>query len=108
MNRPELLFLDEPTASLDPERAVAVRTILRRIADERRMTILITSHNMLEVEKVADRILFVATGRIAADATAAELRAQFGAEDLEEVYLKVAAGALDVSEADVAGLEFGP
>jgi ABC-2 type transport system ATP-binding protein len=108
VNRPELLFLDEPTASLDPERAVAVRTILRRIADERGMTILITSHNMLEVEKIADRILFVARGRIAADATAAELRARFGAEDLEEVYLKVAAGALDVSEADVAGLEFGP
>jgi len=108
VNRPELLFLDEPTASLDPERAIAVRTILRRIADERGMTILITSHNMLEVEKVADRILFVARGRIAADSTAAQLRAQFGAEDLEEVYLKVAAGALDVSEADVAGLEWGP
>ena len=46
VNRPELLFLDEPTASLDPERAVAVRTLLRRIADERGMTILITSHNM--------------------------------------------------------------
>jgi ABC-2 type transport system ATP-binding protein len=94
VNRPEVLFLDEPTASLDPERAVVVRSLLRRIADERAMTILITSHNMVEVEKLAERILFVANGRIVADATAAELRSQFGAEDLEEVYLKVAAGAL--------------
>jgi ABC-2 type transport system ATP-binding protein len=46
VNRPEVLFLDEPTASLDPERAVVVRALLRRIADERGMTILITSHNM--------------------------------------------------------------
>ena len=98
VNRPELLFLDEPTASLDPERAVVVRTLLRKIADDRHMTILITSHNMIEVERVADRILFVAGGRVAADATAPELRARFGAEDLEEVYLKVAAGALDWDE----------
>jgi ABC-2 type transport system ATP-binding protein len=101
VNRPELLFLDEPTASLDPERAVAVRTLLRRIADDRGMTILITSHNMTEVERLADRILFVANGRIAADSTAAELRERFGAEDLEEVYLKVAAGALDETSAEM-------
>jgi ABC-2 type transport system ATP-binding protein len=95
VNRPELLFLDEPTASLDPERAVAVRGLLRRVADERGMTILVTSHNMVEVERLADRILFVAGGRVVADATASELRQRFGAEDLEEVYLKVAAGALE-------------
>jgi ABC-2 type transport system ATP-binding protein len=98
VNRPELLFLDEPTASLDPERAVVVRKLLRKVADERGMTILITSHNMIEVERLADRILFVAGGRVAADATADELRARFGAEDLEEVYLKVAEGALGLDE----------
>jgi ABC-2 type transport system ATP-binding protein len=96
VNRPEVLFLDEPTASLDPERAVVVRSLLRRIADERGMTILITSHNMVEVERLAERILFVAHGRVVADATAQELRDRFEAEDLEEVYLKVAAGALDL------------
>jgi ABC-2 type transport system ATP-binding protein len=96
VNQPEVLFLDEPTASLDPERAVVVRQILGRIAEERGMTILITSHNMVEVERLAERILFVAGGRIVADATAAELRDQFGAEDLEEVYLKIAAGALEL------------
>jgi ABC-2 type transport system ATP-binding protein len=93
VNRPEVLFLDEPTASLDPERAVVVRALLRRIADERGMTILITSHNMTEIERVAERILFIAQGRVVADATSAELRARFGAEDLEEVYLKVAEDA---------------
>jgi ABC-2 type transport system ATP-binding protein len=93
VNRPEVLFLDEPTASLDPERAVVARRLLRRIADERGMTVLVTSHNMTEVERLADRILFVARGRIVADATAAELRDQFGAEDLEEVYLKMAEGS---------------
>ena len=107
VNRPELLFLDEPTASLDPERAVAVRTLLRRIADERGMTILITSHNMTEVERLADRILFVANGQLAADSTAAELRERFGAEDLEEVYLKVAAGALDETSAEMLAEDAG-
>jgi ABC-2 type transport system ATP-binding protein len=107
VNRPEVLFLDEPTASLDPERAVAARTLLRRIADERGMTILVTSHNMTEVERLADRILFVANGTIAADSTATELRERFGADDLEEVYLKVAAGALDEPSAEMLVTERG-
>jgi ABC-2 type transport system ATP-binding protein len=90
VNRPDLLFLDEPTASLDPERAVAVRRVLRQVCDERGMTILITSHNMIEVERLADRILFLVNGRIAQDATAAELVERYGADNLEDVYLKVA------------------
>ena len=90
VNRPDLLFLDEPTASLDPERVVAVRRVLRQVCDERGMTILITSHNMIEVERLADRILFLVNGRIAQDATAAELVERYGADNLEDVYLKVA------------------
>jgi len=90
VNRPELLFLDEPTASLDPERSVAVRRVLRDVVDERGMTVLITSHNMIEIERLADRILFLADGVIAHDATAAELVARYGAENLEDVYIKVA------------------
>ena len=90
VNRPELLFLDEPTASLDPERSVAVRRILREVVDHRGMTVLITSHNMIEIERLADRILFLADGRIAHDATAAELVDHYGAENLEDVYVKVA------------------
>ncbi|MCZ7527227.1 MAG: ABC transporter ATP-binding protein [Acidimicrobiia bacterium] len=98
VNRPRVLFLDEPTASLDPERAVVVRSLLRRVADERGMTVLVTSHNMVEVERLADRILFIAGGRVVADATAQELRARFGAADLEEVYLKVAGGHTGLAE----------
>jgi branched-chain amino acid transport system ATP-binding protein len=90
MMKPDLLILDEPTASLDPERAVAVRRVLRQVCDERGMTILITSHNMIEVERLADRILFLVNGRIAQDATAAELVERYGADNLEDVYLKVA------------------
>lgn len=90
LNRPSLLFLDEPTSSLDPENAVDLRQVIRGIADESGMTVLITSHNMLEVERLADRILFMAHGSLVADATSAELREQFGAADLEEVFLAVA------------------
>ncbi len=90
LNRPALLFLDEPTASLDPENAVDLRQVIRGIADESGMTVLITSHNMLEIERLADRILFMAKGRLVADATSSELREQFGAADLEEVFLAMA------------------
>jgi ABC-2 type transport system ATP-binding protein len=90
LNNPKLLFLDEPTASLDPEHAFEIRTILRRVVTERGITVLITSHNMPEIERMADRILFLSKGRLIADATAAELREQFKAADLEEVFLTVA------------------
>jgi ABC-2 type transport system ATP-binding protein len=90
VNRPELLILDEPTASLDPERAFEVRAILRRVATERGMTIFITSHNMREIERIADRVLFLANGRLIADGAPAELTRRFEAEDLEEVFLTVA------------------
>jgi len=90
VNRPDLLFLDEPTASLDPERSVAVRRVLRQVVDERGLTVLITSHNMIEIERLADRILFLADGRIAHDATAAELVEYYGADNLEDVYIKLA------------------
>ncbi len=90
LNAPELLILDEPTASLDPENAFQARTVLRQVADETGMTIFITSHNMREVEKVADRVLFLSAGEIVADAAPTQLREQFRAEDLEEVFLTVA------------------
>jgi ABC-2 type transport system ATP-binding protein len=90
LHRPDLLFLDEPTASLDPENAVEVRLLLRRIASERGMTVFITSHNMTEIDRMADRVLFVSRGRIVADDTPAQLRQRFAADDLEEVFLAVA------------------
>jgi ABC-2 type transport system ATP-binding protein len=90
LHEPELLFLDEPTASLDPENAVEVRQLLRRIASERDMTVFITSHNMTEIDRIADRVLFLSRGRIVADDTPAQLRHRFAADDLEEVFLAVA------------------
>ncbi len=101
LNRPQLLLLDEPTASLDPVNANEVRQVLRRVAAERGMSIFITSHNMVEVERLAGRILFLSAGRLVADATAAELRQRFAAADLEEVFLQVA-------RADSHGTEEGP
>lgn len=92
VNQPELLILDEPTASLDPENAFEARSILKKAAAETGMTIFITSHNMPEIEKMADRVLFLSKGRIVADAAPASLREQFRAGDLEEVFLAVARG----------------
>ncbi|MDH3305890.1 MAG: ABC transporter ATP-binding protein [Acidimicrobiia bacterium] len=90
INQPELLILDEPTASLDPENAFEARGVLKRAAAETGMTIFITSHNMPEIEKIADRVLFLSKGRIVADAAPHELREQFKVGDLEEVFLAVA------------------
>ncbi len=90
VNDPELLFLDEPTASLDPERAFEARRVLRHVADERGTTIFITSHNMVEIERLADRILILSGGTIVADATAAQLRTDYGVDNLEDVFLQVA------------------
>ncbi len=90
INQPELLILDEPTASLDPENAFQARSILKQTASETGMTIFITSHNMPEIERIADRVLFISKGRIVADAAPSQLREQFKAGDLEEVFLAVA------------------
>jgi len=90
VNRPLVLFLDEPTASLDPENAFEARRILQSVAAERRMTIFITSHNMAEIERLADRVLLLSKGRLVADASPGALRDQYSASDLEEVLLQVA------------------
>jgi ABC-2 type transport system ATP-binding protein len=90
LNRPAVLFLDEPTASLDPEHAAEIREVLREVVDRQHMTVLVTSHNMPEIERLADRVLFLSQGRLLADGTVADLRAQFEAADLEEVFLQVA------------------
>ena len=90
LNRPELLILDEPTASLDPEIALRIRETLLRIHDEEGFTLLITSHNMREVERLCRRVVFVAGGRIVADGSPAEVAAQHGADDLEDTFLSIA------------------
>ncbi|WP_055715867.1 ABC transporter ATP-binding protein [Streptomyces torulosus] len=79
VGRPELLFLDEPTAGLDPEARNEFHGLVRGLADEH-TTVLMTTHDLAEAEKLADRILILAGGRIVADGAAAELSRRASAE----------------------------
>ena len=90
LNDPEVLFLDEPTASLDPDGADRVREALRAIRGERGMTIFYTSHNMQEVERLSDRILFLHHGRIIADGPPGEVLRRFDQDTLEQMFLEFA------------------
>jgi ABC-2 type transport system ATP-binding protein len=90
LNEPELLMLDEPTASLDPDTADWVRTKLDLYRRGRAATIMLASHNMAEVERLADRVIMLEAGRIIADETPAELIKRFGRANLEEVFLAIA------------------
>jgi ABC-2 type transport system ATP-binding protein len=92
LNRPEVLLLDEPTASLDPDTADWVRTCLERYCAERKTTLLLASHNMSEVERLCERVIIMKKGRIEDDDTPLRLLARYGRETLEEVFLDVARG----------------
>ena len=89
LNAPELLLLDEPTASLDPDTADWIRRKLRDYATSRGATLLLASHNMTEVERLADRVILLDAGRIIEDETPKTLIATFGRKTLEEVFLDV-------------------
>lgn len=90
LNDPKVLFLDEPTASLDPHMADKTRRLLRNIRDTQGVSILYTSHNMKEMEEISDRILFLHKGKILSSGTPREVIAHFERENLEEVFLGVA------------------
>jgi ABC-2 type transport system ATP-binding protein len=92
LNRPEVLLLDEPTASLDPDTADWVRTCLERYRDDHKATVLLASHNMNEVERLCERVIILKKGRIEDDDTPQRLLARYGRETLEEVFLDVARG----------------
>jgi ABC-2 type transport system ATP-binding protein len=92
LNRPEVLLLDEPTASLDPDTADWVRGHIERYRRDNRATILLASHNMNEVERLCDRVIIMKQGRIEDDGTPPQLLARYGRENLEEVFLDVARG----------------
>jgi ABC-2 type transport system ATP-binding protein len=92
LNDPELLMLDEPTASLDPDIADKVRKLLRRIQSERQITMVYTSHNMRDVEEVCDRVLFMHKGRIIAEGTPQQVKDKFNQTTLEDVFISVARG----------------
>jgi ABC-2 type transport system ATP-binding protein len=90
INEPELLLLDEPTASLDPDTADWVRGHLERYRKNRGATILLASHNMPEVERLCDRVIIMKRGRIVDEGTPADLVRRFGRATLEDVFLTVA------------------
>ena len=92
INDPEILFLDEPTASLDPDIAAKVRDVLRRVQRERGVSMIYTSHNMREVEVMCDRVMFIAGGRIVTEGTPAEVVARTQAGSLEDLFIAIARG----------------
>jgi ABC-2 type transport system ATP-binding protein len=92
INRPELLLLDEPTASLDPDTADWIRQHLETYRKENGATILLASHNMLEVERLCDRVIIMKRGRIEDDDSPQQIMARYNRATMEDVFLDVARG----------------
>ena len=92
INRPDLLLLDEPTASLDPDTGDWVRSWLERYRAETGCAVLLASHNMGEVERLCDRVLMLKGGRVVDAGAPADLVARYGRDDLEQVFLDIARG----------------
>ncbi|MBL8701530.1 MAG: ABC transporter ATP-binding protein [Alphaproteobacteria bacterium] len=90
INTPELLLLDEPTASLDPDTGDWIRSYLEAYRRGTGATILLASHNMAEVERLCDQVLMMRQGRIVDRGTPAELLARFGRATMEQVFLDIA------------------
>ncbi|MFP5224607.1 MAG: ABC transporter ATP-binding protein [Actinomycetota bacterium] len=88
VGNPRLLILDEPTASLDPEVAERLRRIIGDLHAQRGMTVLITSHNMQDIERLCSRVVFLANGRIVADDSPGALVSRYG--DMEQSFLRIA------------------
>ena len=99
VNRPEILLLDEPTASLDPDTADWVRARIERYRRGRGATILLASHNMAEVERLCERVIIMKKGRIEDDDTPQALLTRYGRRTLEEVFLDVARGRTEARQA---------
>jgi len=92
INKPDLLLLDEPTASLDPDTGDYVRSMLEAYRREQGAAIMLASHNMAEVERLCDEVLMMKTGKIVDRGTPDELISRYGRESLEEVFLDIARG----------------
>jgi ABC-2 type transport system ATP-binding protein len=92
INTPDVLLLDEPTASLDPDTADWVRSYLKAYQHETHATILLASHNMGEVERLCDDVILLQAGRVFEQGSPRELIERFGREDMEQVFLDMARG----------------
>ena len=95
LNRPHLLLLDEPTASLDPATARDIRSKIREFATQYSVGVLWTSHNMYEVEEVCNRVLFLSRGRILLEGDPKTLPAEHDRKSLEELFISVAREGLE-------------
>ncbi len=89
MTKPKLAVLDEPTSGLDVLHSFHVREIIKRYVKEHGVTVLLSSHNMLEVEYLCDRVALISGGKIVAEGTPDELKAKNKVENLEEAFAKV-------------------
>lgn len=88
MVKPRLSILDEPTAGLDVVHAYHVRRMIKDYAREQGLSVLLSSHNMLEVEFLCDRVALINEGEIIADGTSSELKQRYGADNLEQVFME--------------------
>ena len=90
INKPEILLLDEPTASLDPDIGDFIRSYIQDYKSNNKVTILLASHNMSEVERLCDSVIMMRKGRIKDSGTCQELIQKHGRNNLEETFLKLA------------------
>ena len=90
INKPKLLFLDEPTASLDPDVGDFVREYLEKYKSKNELTILLASHNMKEVERLCNKVIMMKQGAIVDEGTCKELISKHGRKNLEDTFLKIA------------------
>jgi ABC-2 type transport system ATP-binding protein len=98
LNRPRLLLLDEPTASLDPATAREIRSRIRDLARENEVAVLWTSHNMVEVSEVCDRVLFLSHGKLLLEGDPKTLPAEYGKQSLEDLFVTVAREPLSLED----------
>lgn len=89
VSKPKLLILDEPTAGLDVERALFIRNLIKKYNREHGVTVLLSSHNMLEVEYLADRVGIIYKGKLIGEGTPRELKEKLNASNLEEAFIKL-------------------
>jgi len=92
IHRPELIFLDEPSAGLDPLAAVALRDDLHRLVNQQKVTVFLTTHNLAEAEKLCSQVAVLHQGHLLASGTPAEIRASTGKDELEEAFLSLVRG----------------
>ena len=90
INKPEILLLDEPTASLDPDIGDFIRSYIQEYKIKNKVTILLASHNMSEVERLCDSVIMMRKGKIIDKGTCEQLIKKHGRDNLEETFLKLA------------------